>query len=91
MGRVISIPRNIRRKSETRIILDPENDLREIIDEYLGIEARDLFDEVIEKTIDDINGELFDWTEEFDEAIYDEDVDREELKQIWEKVNRLER
>lgn len=47
MGHVLKIPRIIKREAKTVVILNPLEDLREIMDEHVGMENRDLFDEVI--------------------------------------------
>lgn len=57
MGSVIEIPRIIKRKKQIRTILEPKEELREIIDEYCGMEAARLFDEVIEEERDQIMDE----------------------------------
>lgn len=56
VGHVIEIPRIIRRKKKIVTILDSDadRDLRELIDEYLGMDAAHLFDQVIEQTEQDI-------------------------------------
>ena len=48
MGYVMLIPRIIKHEAKSVVILNPLKDLREILDEYLGTEARNLFDKVIE-------------------------------------------
>ena len=51
MGSVIEIPRIIRRKKKMITVFDDEadRDLRELIDEYLGMDAARLFDQVLEQ------------------------------------------
>ena len=56
MGHVLEIPRIIRRKKKIVTIFDDEadRDLRELIDEYLGMEAAYLFDQVLEQERENI-------------------------------------
>ena len=50
MGSVIEIPRIIRQKKKTITVFDnADRDLRELIDEYLGSDAANLFDQVLEQ------------------------------------------
>lgn len=65
MSHVISLP-----DGDTAIILDPERDFRQLIGKYMGCDAADLFDRIIEevqeKTEDRIYKELEEANEETD-------------------------
>ena len=58
MGHVLKIPRIIKREAKTVVILNPLEDLREIMDEPVGMENRDLFDEVIRDQVGVVRGHM---------------------------------
>lgn len=58
MGHVLKIPRIIKREAKTVVILNPLEDLREIMDEHVGMENRDLFDEVIRDQVVVVRGHM---------------------------------
>lgn len=70
MGSVISIPA-INKPETTKTILEPRDDLREIIDEYLGMDAAKLYDEVIETAEQDIWDAIEEEKMETDKSAYD--------------------
>lgn len=70
MGSVIGIPA-INKPETTKTILEPRDDLREIIDEYLGMDAAKLYDEVIETAEQDIWDAIEEEKMETDKSAYD--------------------
>ena len=99
MGQVIEIPAQIRVK-QTLCILDPQKELREIIDNDLGPDAADLYDTVIaqmevgeytgddyEKIADGYWNMLVDTMNELQEIVYANRLDRKKLERLYMKLN----
>ena len=58
MGHVLKIPRIIKREAKIVVILNPLENLREIMDEHVRMENRDLFDEVIRDQVGVVRGHM---------------------------------
>lgn len=102
MGQIIEIPAQIRIK-QTISILDPQKELREIIDSDLGSDAADLYDTVIkqieaeylgisdgddyEDIADGYWNMLVDTMNELQEIVYAKRLDRNRLERLYMKLN----
>ena len=101
MGHIITTPCVVKgRKNHT--ILDPEKDLKYLIEEYLGCEARDLFEEVIsgykeqveevlgddyETVADGYRNELVSTMNALKEELDKSRLNRKNLELIYENLN----
>ena len=101
MGHIIEIPRIVRRKKENRVILNPREDLREIIDDVLGGEVARLFDGVIMELEDDqpegddwesisdgYRNMLVDTMNELQEIVYANRLDRKRIERLYQQLNK---
>ncbi|MBQ9609361.1 MAG: hypothetical protein IJV15_07965 [Lachnospiraceae bacterium] len=84
--------------------MNPRDELREIIDEYLGMDVANLFDQVIEEieydlTPDEIGDDyeaisdgyrnmLVDTMNELQEIVYAKRIDRKRLERLWQNLNK---
>jgi len=101
MGHIIEIPRIVRRKKEKRVILNPREDLREIIDDVLGGEVARLYDGVITELEDDqpegddwesisdgYRNMLVDTMNELQEIVYANRLDRKRIERLYQQLNK---
>lgn len=102
MGYVITIEPQIRAR-QNLTILNPREDLREIIDNDMGMEVAQLYDDVIrdleeeyseESTGDDyeaiadgLHNKLVDFMNELEEILSAQRINRNRLEKLREKVN----
>lgn len=98
MGSVITV------KGKAETILAPEDDLRDLILEHMGSDARDLYDEVLwdarEEYLDDMEdpednpeaesyrNQLIDVMNELQEIVYASRLDRKRLERLWQSLHK---
>lgn len=102
MGYVITIEPQIRVRQNVTI-LNPREDLREIIDSDMGMEVAQLYDDVIreleeeyseesmgddyEAIADGLHNKLVDFMNELEEILSAQRINRNRLEKLREKVN----
>ena len=101
MGRMIEILPQIRAKQVIPII-NPKDELRQILYDDMGSDITDLYDSVIRELEekDDYNGDdyesiadgyhnlLVDYMNELQEIVMQKRLDRKKLENLYEKMNR---
>lgn len=101
MGRMIEILPQIRAKQIIPII-NPKDELRQILYDDMGSDIADLYDSVIRELEekDDYNGDdyesiadgyynlLVDYMNELQEIVMQKRIDRRKLENLYEKMNR---
>lgn len=103
MGHIITIEPQIRAR-QTVTILNPREDLREILDNDMGLEIANLFDEVIceaegpeefgcigdnyEEIADGYYNMLSEFVDELEEILSQKRLNRGRLEHLHERINR---
>ena len=100
MGSNITIPA-INRGYRIQTIFDPKNDLRDLIESYLGMDCREMFDEILEeneepkvqgddyeKIADGLNTQIRDVADSLNKLLGKKHIKKEDIAKIYDDIQR---